>query len=156
MLRRLALFLFFLSSNASASGIQVDVIPNFVGAGLGSTTAAGSHVTPYASLWVPPSTRLFVVVGGGLTWSSEAFMQQRFGVSPAASTASGLPVYSAGASVRQYYVWPAAIYRVSKQWYAGAGAFYQHITGDGEDSPIITQRGDPEQFSAGIGVGYSW
>src|SRR5512145_2397138 len=260
--RRLAVFLFVFSNTAGASGIQVDVIPNFIGAGLGSTTewmgskeriwavvpggrvqlennrfievygpivdinlvdspnwelgpilsyrfgrsevedpvvnllppidggleagifagwhyvrtegipyrvrlgislttsvsggTAGSHVTPYASLWVPLSTRLFVGVGGGLTWSSETFMQQRFGVSPEASAASGLPVYSAGAGMRQYYLWPAVIYRVSKEWYAAAGAFYQRITGDGADSPIVAQRGDANQFSAGIGVGYAW
>jgi outer membrane protein len=262
VLRRLALLLFLFSSTASAAGITVDVIPNFVGAGLGSTTewlgskeriwavvpggrvqleknrfvevygpivdmnvldspnwefgpmasyrfgrsevedpvvnllppidggleagifagwhytriegipyrvrlgvsvttaisggAAGGHVTPYASVWLPLSTRLFVGVGGGLTWSSESFMQQRFGVSPEASAASGLPVYSASAGMRQYYLWPAVIYRVSKEWYAGAGAFYQRITGDGADSPIVAQRGDANQFSAGIGVGYSW
>jgi outer membrane protein len=262
VLRRLGLLIFFLSGNASAAGITVDVIPNFVGAGLGSTTewlgskeriwavvpggrvqleknrfvevygpivdmnvldspnwefgpmasyrfgrsevedpvvnllppidggleagifagwhyirsegipyrvrlgvsvttaisggAAGGHVTPYASVWVPLSPQLFLGFGGGITWSSESFMQQRFGVSPEASAASGLAVYSAGAGMRQYYLWPAMIYRVSKQWYAGAGAFYQRITGDGADSPIITQRGDPNQFSAGIGVGYAW
>jgi hypothetical protein len=38
VLRRLALLLFLFSSTASAAGITVDVIPNFVGAGLGSTT----------------------------------------------------------------------------------------------------------------------
>ncbi|HEU4922382.1 MAG TPA: MipA/OmpV family protein [Burkholderiales bacterium] len=262
VLRRLALFLFLSSSNASASGIQVDVIPNFIGLGLGVTTewhgsndkvagiapgarasleknrfievygaiadmnvldspnwefgpmvsyrfgrsevedpvvnmlppidggleagvfagwhytriegipyrvrlgvalttaisggATGSHITPYASVWVPLSPRLFLGLGGGLTWSSESFMQQRFSVSPEASAASGLPIYSAAAGLRQYYLWPAVIYRASKEWYVGAGAFYQRITGDGEDSPIITQRGDPNQFSAGIGVGYSW
>lgn len=262
LLRGLGLLLFSLSTNASAAGITVDVIPNFVGAGLGSTTewmgskeriwavvpggrvqleknrfvevygpivdmnfldspnwefgpmasyrfgrsevedavvnllppidggleaglfagwhfirtegipyrvrlgvslttaitggAAGSHVTPYASLWVPLSARLFLGFGGGLTWSSESFMQQRFGVTPEGSAASGLPVYSANAGMRQYYLWPAVIYRVSKEWYAGAGAFYQRITGDGADSPVITQRGDPNQLSAGIGVGYSW
>ena len=40
--------------------------------------------------------------------------------------------------------------------YAAAGAFYQRITGDGADSPIVAQRGDANQFSAGIGVGYAW
>jgi outer membrane protein len=141
--------------------VRTEGIPYRVRLGISLTTsvsggAEGSHVTPYASLWVPLSARLFVGIGGGITWSSEAFMQQRFGVSPEASAASGLPVYSAGASMRQYYLWPAVIYRVSKQWYAGAGAFYQRITGDGADSPIITQRGDEDQFSAGIGIGYSW
>jgi outer membrane protein len=141
--------------------VRTEGIPYRVRLGISLTTSVsggtvGSHVTPYASLWVPLSARLFVGVGGGITWSSETFMQQRFGVSPEAAAASGLPVYSASAGVRQYYLWPAVIYRVSKQWYAGAGAFYQRITGDGADSPIITQRGDPNQMSGGIGVGYSW
>jgi outer membrane scaffolding protein for murein synthesis (MipA/OmpV family) len=128
----------FVSPAVLAAGIQVDVIPNFIGAGLGVTTewlgakgamattaisggAAGGHVTPYASLWVPLSRTVFVGFGGGFTWSSESFMQQRFGVSPEASAASGLAVYSAGA-----------------------------------DSPIITQRGERDQITAGIGLGYSW
>jgi outer membrane protein len=141
--------------------IRTEGIPYRVRLGVSVTTAisggaTGGHVTPYASVWVPLSTRLFVGVGGGLTWSSESFMQQRFGVSPEASAASGLPTYSASAGMRQYYLWPAVIYRVSKEWYAAAGAFYQRITGDGADSPIVAQRGDANQFSAGIGVGYAW
>jgi outer membrane scaffolding protein for murein synthesis (MipA/OmpV family) len=40
-------------------------------------------------------------------------MQQRFGVTPAASAASGLPVYSANSGVRQVYAWPAVIVRLS-------------------------------------------
>ena len=259
VLPRLAAFLFAVSSTAGAVGIQVDVIPNFVGAGLGSTTewmgskdriwgvvpggrvqleknrfvevygpivdmnvldspnwefgpmasyrfgrsevedsvvnllppidggleagifagwhhirtegipyrvrlgvsvttaisggATGGHVTPYASVWVPLSTRLFVGVGGGLTWSSESFMQQRFGVSAQASAASGLPQYSAGAGVRQYYGWPAVLLKLSSSWYAGAGAFWQRITGDGAHSPVVRER---DQITAGVGLGYSW
>jgi outer membrane protein len=53
-------------------------------------------------------------------------------------------------------LWPAVIYRVTKEWYAGAGVFYQRITGDGASSPIVTERGDANQLTAGIGVGYSW
>jgi MipA family protein len=58
--------------------------------------------------------------------------------------------------VRQYYLWPALIWRFAPQWYAGAGAFWQRITGEGADSPIITQRGDRDQISGGIGIGYAW
>ena len=141
--------------------VQTEGIPYRVRLGVSLTTAisggtAGGHATPYASLWVPLSPTVFVGLGGGFTWSSESFMQQRFGVSPEASAASGLPQYSAGAGVRQYYVWPALLFRISPQWYAGAGAFYQRITGDGAASPIVTERGERDQISAGIGLGYSW
>ena len=141
--------------------IRTEGIPYRLRLGVSLTTgitggASGGHVTPYASLWLPLSPTLFVGVGGGFTWSSDSFMQQRFGVSPEASAASGLPAFSAGAGVRQYYAWPAVIWRFAPQWYAGAGAFWQRITGDGADSPIITQRGDRDQISAGFGIGYSW
>ena len=118
--------------------------------------ASGGHVIPFASIWVPLSRKVFIGLGGGFTWSSGSFMQQRFGVSAEASAASGLPAYSASAGVRQYYLWPAIIWQLAPQWYAGAGAFYQRITGDGANSPIITQRGDANQLTAGFGIGYSW
>jgi outer membrane protein len=141
--------------------VNIEGIPYRVRLGVSVTTAvsggtAGGHVTPYASLWVPLSHTVFVGLGGGFTWSSDSFMQQRFGVSPAASAASGLPAYDARAGVRQYYAWPAVLVKLSKEWYGGAGAFWQRITGDGADSPIVTQRGERDQISAGIGLGYSW
>ena len=118
--------------------------------------AKGSHVTPYASLWMPLSPKVFLGLGAGFTWSSDAFMQQRFGVTPAASTASGLPVYTAGAGVRQVYAWPAVLFEVKPGWFLALGGFYQRITGDAADSPIVTQRGDRNQWTAGAGIGYSW
>ena len=141
--------------------VNIDGIPYRLRLGFSVTTAisggaSGGHVTPYASLWLPLSHTVFVGFGGGLTWSSDSFMQQRFGVSRDASAASGLPAYEPQAGVRQYYLWPAVLMKLSKEWYAGAGAFWQRITGDGADSPIITQRGDRDQISAGIGLGYSW
>ena len=141
--------------------IRPQGIPFRVRLGVSLTTAVsggatGGHVTPYASLWVPLSRKVFVGFGGGLTWSSESFMQQRFGVSPEASAASGLSAYSAGAGVRQYYVWPAVLWNFAPKWFAGAGAFWQRITGDGADSPVVTERGERDQISAGLGLGYSW
>jgi outer membrane protein len=138
--------------------VNLEGIPYRIRLGVSMTTAVsggatGGHVTPYASLWVPLSPTLFVGLGGGFTWSSESFMQQRFGVSPEASAASGLPAYSAGAGVRQYYVWPALLMKLTGEWYAGAGAFWQRITGDGAGSPVVQER---DQITAGVGLGYSW
>jgi outer membrane protein len=118
--------------------------------------ATGGHVTPYTSVWMPLSRVVFVGLGSGFTWSSKSFMQQRFGVTPSGSAASGLPVFSADSGIRQVYVWPAVIVRLSEHWFGGAGAFYQRLTGDAADSPIVTQRGDPNQWTAGIGIGYAW
>jgi len=120
----------------------------------GDTT--GSHVTPYASLWMPLSRTVFVGLGTGFTWSSDSFMRQRFGVSPAAAAVSGLPVYAPSAGVRQFYAWPAVVVQLNPQWYVAGGAFYQRLTGDAADSPIITQRGDRNQWTFGGGLAYAW
>src|SRR5262245_50779331 len=106
--------------------------------------ATGSNVSPFASFWFPLSRTVFVGVGGGFTWSSAGFRQQRFGVTPAAAAAaaSGLPVYTAGADIRQFFAWPALVIKLGDRWFAGAGAFYQRLTGDAAASPIVTQRGD--------------
>jgi hypothetical protein len=37
-----------------------------------SGDAAGSHVTPYASLWLPLSRTVFVGLGSGFTWSGDS------------------------------------------------------------------------------------
>jgi outer membrane protein len=118
--------------------------------------ATGSHVTPYASVWMPLSRTVFVGLGAGFTWSSDSFMRQRFGVSPAAAVVSGLPAYSPNAGVRQFYAWPAIVVQLNPRWFAAGGVFYQRLTGDAADSPIVTQRGDRNQWTVGDGVGYAW
>ncbi len=119
-----------------------------------SGDATGSHVTPYGSFWMPLSPTVFVGLGAGFTWSSDSFMRQRFGVDSAATSA--LPAYSPGAGVRQVYAWPAVIVRLSPRWFVGGGAFYQRLTGDAAKSPIVTQRGDRNQWTVGGGIGYAW
>lgn len=118
--------------------------------------ATGSHVTPYASFWMPLSSTIFVGAGAGFTWSSSGFIQQRSGVTPAAAMIGGLPAYTAGSGVRQFYAWPAVVWRLSPRWFAGAGAFYQRLTGDAADSPIVMQHRDRNQWTVGGGLAYTW
>jgi outer membrane protein len=123
--------------------------------GVGGDTT-GSNITPYASLWMPLSETVFLGIGGGFTWSSGSFMQQRFGVTSADAALTGLPEYTPSAGVRQAYAWPAIIVRLNRQWFAATGVFYQRLTGDAANSPIVTQRGDRNQWTAGGGIGYAW
>ena len=99
---------------------------------------------------------MLVGLGGGMTWSSASYHRAYFGVTPEGATASGLPSYSPGSGMRQWYAWPALVVKVAPQWFVGTGAFYQRITGDAAASPIVTQRGDRNQWTVGIGAAYSW
>lgn len=116
----------------------------------------GFDTTGFASLWVPLSPTVFVGVGGGATWSSASYHQTYYGVTADGAMGSGLPVYTPDSGVRQWYAWPAVVVRVAPQWFVGAGAFYQRLTGDAAASPIVTQRGDRNQWTVGLGAAYAW
>gem|GEM_PF-642396 len=119
-------------------------------------TYDGLNVSAFASLWLPLSRKVFLGLGGGASFGSASYNQTFYGVTAAGSAASGLPVFTPGSGLRQWYAWPAVIVQIAPQWYAGTGIFYQRIAGDPADSPIVTQRGDRNQVTAGIGIGYVW
>lgn len=119
-------------------------------------TYDGLNAGGFASFWLPLSRKVFLGLGGGVSYGSANYNQTFYGVTPAGSAASGLPVFSPGGGLRQWYAWPAVIFQLSPQWYAGTGLFYQRIAGDPGDSPIVTQRGDRNQLTGGVGIGYVW
>lgn len=116
----------------------------------------GVRVAANGSFWMPASRRIFLGIGLGATWVSSSFNQTYFGVTPADSAASGLPVYSPGGGLEQYTGWLAAIYQIDKHWFAGAMVYMQRITGDAADSPIVSQRGTRNQITYGAGIAYAW
>lgn len=141
--------------------LQTSGIPYRVRAGVMATTSMvgqteGSSLSPFASVWVPLSYTLFVGLGAGASWSNAAYMQQSFSVNEADAAASGLPQFEAGAGWRQVYIWPAVMWRVSDRWMLGSGIFCQHLLGDAANSPIVSERGDRDQWSGGVGIGYLW
>ncbi len=77
----------------------------------------------------------------------------------AASTISGLPmlpVYNAGGGLYSYGAGSQAEYFWNPQWAAHAFVEYERLTGSAADSPLVTQRGSPNQFTFGLGATYSF
>ncbi len=119
-------------------------------------TYHGLNASAYANFWVPLSHRIVLGLGGGFSWASASFNRTYFGVSQQGAMASGLPVYQPDSGMRQYYAWPAVIVQITPSWYGGAALFYQRLTDKAGDSPIVTERGDANQFTWGFGLGYTW
>lgn len=119
-------------------------------------TYDGLNTSAFATFWVPLSQRVFVGLGGGASFASASYNQAFYGVTAAGAAASGLPAYAPGSGMRQWYAWPAIVFQLDGPWFAGAALFYQRISGDPADSPIITERGDRNQLTAGVGIGYVW
>jgi len=104
-----------------------------------------------------PVAKMVTVAGGAaFTYGSGNYMNEYFGVTPADSLASGLPVYVPGSGVRDVRGWAAAILHLSPQWHVGAGAMYLRLVGNAADSPLVSEEGSKNQWIYGVGALYAW
>ena len=100
--------------------------------------------------------------GPRVTAQSAAATSPYFSITPAqsaASTISGLPmlpVYNAGGGLYSYGVGGQAEYFWNPQWSAHAFIEYERLTGSAAASPLVTQRGSPNQLTFGLGATYSF
>jgi len=104
-----------------------------------------------------PVAKMVTLAGGAaFTYGSGNYMDEYFGVTPADSLASGLPVYVPGSGVRDVRGWAVAMLHLSRQWHLGAGAMYMRLMGDAADSPLVSDEGSKNQWVYGMGALYAW
>jgi outer membrane protein len=164
-------------------GRRVKNNPDLAGLGnVGATAELGGFVEYWATPWlrsrlevrqgfgghhgvvsdgtvdfVMPVAPQWTLSGGPrLTLATKDANEPYFGVDAAQSAASGLPVYDAGGGVRSVGVGSQAIYRWNPQWSTYGFVELSRLTGDVGNSPIVTQRGSPDQAMVGLGATYSF
>ncbi len=122
--------------------------------------AGGEHdgylITTSVQYWKPLSLAWDFGIRGGFTYGDGNYMDTYFGVDAADSARSGLAQFSASSGIRDVSVTPVLMFHLSKKWHIGGFLRYQRILSDAADSPIVDQRGDPNQLLFGLGVAYSW
>jgi MipA family protein len=103
-------------------------------------------------------------VWDGLTWSAGprlSFANTHatapfFSIDQTESLASGLPVFNANGGLQSVGVGTQLRYQITPHWEAHSAIEYQRLTGDAAASPLVTQRGSPNQTSFSIGASYSF
>lgn len=106
---------------------------------------------------VRPESQWTLSAGPRMAWSNSSYMQTYFGVTPVQSARSGLPVYRPDGGVRSLGFIGSANYQVTPDWSLQAFARYDRLVGDARNSPIVRgSGGSANQFSAGLGVSYSF
>jgi outer membrane protein len=81
---------------------------------------------------------------------------QALAANAAQPTLGTLTAYNAGGGLYSYGAGTQLEYFFSPQW-AVHGLFeYERLTGSAADSPLVMQRGSPNQFSFGLGATYSF
>jgi len=90
------------------------------------------------------------------TLASDDFANTYFGVSATDAAASGLPAFRARGGLKDVGISVNASYALDGNWSLVGYAGYRRLVGDAADSPIVDHAGSPDQFSAGMGVGFSF
>jgi outer membrane protein len=91
-----------------------------------------------------------------VSYVDDEYMEEYFGVDGSDAASSGLPPYDADGGVKDYGLGIGADYKFTKAWGLVAAFNYFRLTGDAEDSPIVDDEGDKNQFKAALALSYSF
>ena len=90
------------------------------------------------------------------TWASEDYMSSYFGIDAADAARSGLDEFSADEGFKDVSFGGALTYRLFERLSVSALGNYTRLIDDAEDSPVVDDAGDENQFFAGALVNYTF
>ncbi len=113
---------------------------------------------------VVPIGQWTLSAGPRVTLQTAAATSPYFSITAAQAAAAfaaqpGLPLltaYNAGGGLYSYGAGTQLQYTFNPTWTAHAFVEYQRLTGSAADSPLVTQRGSPNQLTYGLGATYSF
>jgi MipA family protein len=97
-----------------------------------------------------------VSAGPRLLLSDSRYQRAYFGVDPAASLASGLPVYRPKGGIHALGLASGVSYQLNPRFGLFGYARYERLVGDAAKSPIVREYGSRNQMSAGLGLNYTF
>ena len=121
----------------------------------------GTTITPSLGYSTPLSTALFAFVSVEATHASDSYMDSYFSVTPAGTVASGLPTFEAEGGWKNAAASLGLNYDLSGDLRDGGlglfvGGSYSRLLNDAADSPIVSIRGDRDQWFAAAGVTFAF
>jgi outer membrane protein len=90
------------------------------------------------------------------TWADDDYMEAYFEIDAADAARSGLQTFSADSGFKDVGLNLRASYKPWEQWGFLGLASYKRMLDDAEDSPVVDDEGDENQFSGGILVFYKF
>jgi MipA family protein len=98
------------------------------------------------------------ILSGGprMTVASHAANAPYFDVNLPQSAASGLPVYDSGSGLRSLGAGAQARYQWNRRWASHGFVEYSRLVGGVGNSPVVMDRGAPDQGMIGFGTTYSF
>ncbi|TXH99387.1 MAG: MipA/OmpV family protein [Rhizobium sp.] len=99
------------------------------------------------------SEHLLVFCGVSLTWADHAWMNAQYGISSAASAASGLPGYEASAGLRSASIGSDLTWTLNEHWLVNVTASAQRLAAHASNSPLVVNRIEPV---SSLSLGYTF
>lgn len=116
--------------------------------------------SPNLDFSTPLSRTTYVSASVGAEFVSNRFADYYYSISPADSLASGLPVFNADGGMTNWKLGLLLNQSITGDLLHGFSVFgagqYSRLVGDFKRSPIVSQRGTPNQWLAAAGVAYTW
>jgi outer membrane protein len=109
-----------------------------------------------ADVVLPVTTQLTFSAGPRVTYVTAEANRPYFSITVLQSLNSGLPVFDAKGGVYSYGGGAQVRYEWNRQWATHVFVEYERLTGDAANSPLVVQRGSPNQVTAGLGITYSF
>lgn len=103
---------------------------------------------------IPFSDVFGVGLGIFTTWADEDYMESYFGINAANSAASGLNTFDADEGFKDVDLNVTATHQPWQHWGFMGLLSYKRLLNDAEDSPVVDDRGDKNQFAGGALVFY--
>ena len=143
-----------LTNPYDALSLRVDVVKDVAGA------HESTIVTPTIDFGTPLSRTTYVGASLSAEWAGGKYADYYYSIGPAASLASGLPIYDADGGFKNWRLGLLLNQSVSGDLTHGVSIFatgsYSHLSGDFKDSPIVDLRGSASQWLGALGLAYSW
>ena len=95
-------------------------------------------------------------IGPRVLISDGRFERAYFGVTPDAALASGLPAYRPKGGIYGVALASGASYALSERWGLFGFGRYERLVGNAARSPIVRDLGSRNQWSAGVGLDYTF
>jgi len=125
---------------------------------------SGAHksavFSPAIEFSTPLSRFTYVSASASMDFVTAKYARYYFGITPADSLISGLPVYDPDGGMEEWKAGLLVNQSITGDLTQGFSIWgtveYSHLTGDIKDSPIVRLRGDSNQWLIAAGVAYTW
>jgi outer membrane protein len=122
----------------------------------GLTGAEGLEANFMADFIYRPAPQWLFTAGPRMQIVSDKYASEFFSVTNAEANVSGLTPYHAAGGINYAGVDVTARYDMTQNFSLRAFAEWDRLMGDSADSPLVKQKGSPDQYQIGLGAAYKF